>query len=762
MRNVDIFATIYVNEDDIAMKLSGIVQEIIYRNADNNYTVCILDVNGDNVTAVGKFPNICEGECVEVDGVFTKHTKFGEQFSVKNVKITPPNTLEGIVKYLSSGLIRGVGPVTASSIVEKFGKDTLYVMEFTPDRLAEVRGISNNKAMEIAEQFGSVKRMQQTVIFLQEHGFSTNLAIKIFNRYGEKTRELLTDNPYRLVEDVEGIGFYTADKIAQSMGVEQNSEFRFRAGILHILKDNSDRGGHTYIHLENLVNELISLLKQDISLEVVDGVVQKLTLDGVTKMFTEADTDCVALSKYYNMEKSIACSLQLLDSCVEKGEFDVEDEIKMYELLNNIKMHENQKEAVRVAVRSGVSVITGGPGTGKTTIVKCILQICKSLRKRVQLCAPTGRASKRLSESTGMEAMTIHRLLELDYTNVNMFFYNNMNKLPYDVLIIDEVSMVDVQLMYYLTRALRQGTQLILVGDKDQLASVGCGNVLADILASKQFATVCLTQIYRQSGDSLIITNAHAINDGKMPIINNKSKDFFYSEQTEGENVLQTIVSMCTSRIPSYLGIDTSRIQVLAPMKAGVIGIDNINEKLQDKINPPSLDKVEIQLDKCIFRTGDRIMQISNNYERSWKKATGEIGSGVFNGDIGEIYDIDMNTHQVTVDFEDGRRSVYLKNELNELVLSYAITIHKSQGSEFDAVVIPVLSGPPMLLTKNLLYTAVTRAKKMVVLVGTKQCIARMVHNNHTQVRYTMLRSFLDNMDAIISGMISNTQDEEE
>ncbi|MBE5735477.1 MAG: ATP-dependent RecD-like DNA helicase [Clostridiales bacterium] len=743
------------------MKLNGIVQEIIYRNAENNYTVCVLDADGDAVTAVGKFPNITEGECVEVEGVFTKHARFGEQFSVKNVKITPPSTLEGIVKYLSSGLIRGVGPVTASSIVEKFGKDTLEVMEFTPERLAEVRGISKNKALEIAEQFSAVKKMQHTVIFLQERGFSTNLAIKIFGRYGERTRDLITENPYRLVEDIEGIGFYTADKIAQSMGIEKDSEFRLRAGILHILKDNSDRGGHTYIHLENLVSDLVALLKQDISQDVVANIVQKLTLDGVTKFFQEQDVQCVALSKFYNMEKSIACTLQLLDSCVDKAGLDIEDEIKMYELLNNIKMHDNQKEAVRVAVNNGVSVITGGPGTGKTTIVKCILQIYKSLRKRVQLCAPTGRASKRLSESTGTEAMTIHRLLELDYTNVNMFFYNNMNKLPYDVIIIDEVSMVDVQLMYYLTRALRQGTQLILVGDKDQLASVGCGNVLADILASNQFATACLTQIYRQSGDSLIITNAHAINNGKMPIINNQSKDFFFSEQDDGDKVLSTIVSMCTTRIPAYLNIDTSRIQVLAPMKAGVIGIDNINEKLQEKLNPSSLDKVEIQLDKCIFRSGDRIMQISNNYERSWKKSTGEIGSGVFNGDIGEIYDIDINTHQVTVDFEDGRRSVYTKAELSELVLSYAITIHKSQGSEFDAVVIPVLSGPPMLLTKNLLYTAVTRAKKMVVLVGTKQCIGRMVHNNHTQVRYTMLRSFLDNMESIINGMMNKTDDEE-
>ncbi len=734
------------------MKLSGIVQEIIYRNSDNNYTVCLLDCNGEDVTAVGKFPNICDGECVEVEGEFVKHARFGEQFSVKNVKITPPNTEEGIIRYLSSGLIHGVGPVTASNIVKAFGKNTLDIIEFTPERLAEVRGVSTNKAMEIAEQFGSVKRMQRTVIFLQNYGISTNLAIKIFNRYGDKSEEILNDNPYRLVEDIEGIGFFTADKIAQSLGIKPDSEFRYRAAILHVLKENSDKGGHTYIHLENLVEDVSTLLKQNIEHDNIVGVLEKLTIDGVTKYFKQDELECVALSKYYNMEKSIACTLQLLDSCVDKTVIDIEDEIKMYELVNKISMHDNQKEAVRVAVQNGVSVITGGPGTGKTTIVKCILQIYKSFRKRVLLMAPTGRASKRLSESTGMEAMTIHRALELDYTNSNMFFYNNMNKLPYDVVIIDEVSMVDCQLMYYLTRALRQGTQLILVGDKDQLASVGCGNVLADILASKQFEVVCLTQIYRQSQDSLIITNAHAINNGKMPVINNKSKDFFFSEKTEQEDVLNTIVSMCTNRIPNFLNVDSSKIQVLAPMKAGIIGIDNINKKLQEKINPPSINKMELELDKCIFRVNDRVMQTTNNYERSWRKASGEIGSGVFNGDIGVISEIDINTNQVTIDFEDGRRSVYLKSELSELILSYAITIHKSQGSEFDAVVIPVLSGPPMLLTKNLLYTAVTRAKKMVVLVGTKQCIARMIHNNHTQVRFTMLRHFLDNIDLLING----------
>ena len=406
-------------------------------------------------------------------------------------------------------------------------------------------------------------------------------------------------------------------------------------------------------------------------------------------------------------------------------------------------MHENQKNAVSTAINNGVSIITGGPGTGKTTIVKCILQLFNNMHKNVLLLAPTGRASKRLSESTGKEAQTIHRALELDFSTSNMFNYNNMNKLPHDVIIVDEVSMVDIQLFYYLLRAIRKGAHLILVGDKDQLASVGAGNVLADLLESNKIATVCLTQIYRQSENSLIITNAHAINNGKMPTINNKSNDFFFLEKEDNESILKNVVDMCTTRISNFLKTDNSKIQVLAPMKAGVCGLDNMNKCLQNELNPPSLKKPELVFDKYIYRTGDRVMQITNNYERVWNKGYKEQGTGVFNGDIGIIDSIDINTGEVIVEFEDGRRVSYLKSDLNELTLSYAITIHKSQGSEFDVVVLPLLSGPPMLLTRNLLYTAVTRAKKMVVIIGTKMCVRRMVSNNHTQTRYTMLKNFL-------------------
>ena len=409
-----------------------------------------------------------------------------------------------------------------------------------------------------------------------------------------------------------------------------------------------------------------------------------------------------------------------------------------------------------MAINNGVSIITGGPGTGKTTIIKCILKILRNMHRRVKLMAPTGRAAKRLSESTGQDASTIHRALEVNFNdsnNMHLFRYNHMNKLDYDAIIVDEVSMVDVQLMYHLVRAIPRGCKLILVGDKDQLASVGAGNVLADLLTSNKISTCMLTQIYRQEENSLIIVNAHAINHGQMPMINNKSKDFFFDEKAESNEALNSIINMCVSRIPKFLGVESSSIQVLAPMKAGVCGIDNINQCLQEKLNPSSLRKAEVEVErkeeKVIYREGDRVMQITNNYDRDWKKENGENGKGVFNGDIGLISSINTETKELFVDFEDGRRAKYAKTDYEELTLSYAITIHKSQGSEFDVVVIPVVSGPPMLLTRNLIYTAVTRAKKMVVLVGTKQCIGRMVSNNYTKVRYTMLKHFLIEDSAI-------------
>ena len=723
--------------------IKGMIQEVIYRNEENNYSVVLVDVNKEYITCTGRFPIINEGEWVELNGKFILNKKYGEQFAVDSVKLSPPNTADGIVRYLSSGLIPGVGPITARNIVDKFGEATLDIIRFNPERLAECRNVSKKKAEEICKAYEEVHQMQNAVMIMQQYHISTNMAIKIYNQYGEGTEDILKNNPYKMVEDIQGVGFHTADKIAMAMGVPENSDYRIRAGILHVLQDNSEKNGNTYMQTLALIEGVFELLNLPDLQDRIESIINKLVLDNYLKKLEINNEDCIALTQYFRIEKVLADTLLLLDADASENIIDIDDDINLYEQINKIKMHEHQREAVKIAVNNGVSVITGGPGTGKTTIIKCILQLFKGMGKKVKLMAPTGRAAKRLSESTGEDASTIHRALEMMGGDENKFIFNTQTKLNYDVIIVDEVSMVDSQLMYFLVRSIKRGAKLILVGDKDQLASVGAGNVLADILESKCFATMCLTQIYRQSEDSLIIVNAHAINNGKMPELNNKSKDFFFDHKENNEQVLNSIINMCVSRIPNYLGVDSSKIQVLAPMKSGIVGIDNINKQLQDTLNPSSLKKLEVETEKCIYRKYDRVMQITNNYERTWVK-DGNYGAGVFNGDIGVIQDIDINTSEVVVEFEDGRIARYIKNDLSELTLSYAITIHKSQGSEFDVVVIPVLSGPPMLLTRNLLYTAVTRAKKMVVMVGTKQCIGRMVHNNYTKVRYTMLKYFLE------------------
>jgi len=734
------------------MIINGIVNEIVYRNGDNNYTVMIVNSHGEMITAVGKIPLVNEGENVELTGDFVAHSKYGEQFSVSGVKLKPPTTAEGIIRYLSSGLIKGVGVITATKIVKKFGESTLDIIEFNPTRLAEVSGVSERKALEIAEEVSAVKKMQNAVMLMQNYNISTNLAIKIFNFYSDNTENILKNNPYKLIEDVDGIGFFTADKIAQNMGIKEDSKFRFRAGIVHCLKESCDKGGNTYVTNANLESDLFELLRlnSDSLKDVYNSVIEDLVADDIIKRLEKDNDTIFALTKYFNLEKVVAATLKLYTLNNTENIDNLDENIDLYEQLNKIKMHSAQRDAVKTAVNNGVSIVTGGPGTGKTTIVKCIMQIFKQMGKKVKLLAPTGRAAKRLSESCGVEASTIHRALEVDYSTPQMFRYNNLNKLPYDVIIVDEISMVDIQLMYFLIRALKRNTQMVFVGDKDQLPSVGAGNVLADLLASDVIPKVCLTQIYRQSENSLIITNAHAINNGKMPTLDNNSSDFFFTEKSDTQDIMNTIIEMCVSRIPRFLNIDSSKVQVLAPMKAGICGIDNLNKCLQDRLNPAVKFGAEISTEKITYRIGDRVMQTSNNYEREWTKEF-EKGSGVFNGDIGTIIDINMMTNETTVEFEDGRVTKYLKGDLNEITLSYAITIHKSQGSEFDVVVMPIIGGPPMLLTRNLLYTAVTRAKKMVVLVGSNACIKRMVKNNYTQKRFTLLKDFLTNEDMMLS-----------
>lgn len=733
------------------MELEGIVDEIIFRNDDNGYTVFLFDCSDKGYVAVGSFLSINIGENLKLVGDFKHNGKYGMQFQVDSYESIAPKTRNGIIRYLSSGLIKGVGPVTAEAIVKKFKENTLEIIEFNPEKLVEVRGISQKKAKLISESLVEVKDMQNAMVFLQGYNITTTIALKIYEIYKNSTLEVVKTNPYRLVEDVNGIGFLKADKIAQSMGIAVDSPFRIRAGVLHILNEASDKNGHTYMLKPQLVegvNKLLALENIDVS-KIFEDIFDVLQKENLVKVFWEDKHEIIMLTKMYNAEKYVASKLAILNNSNIETDLNLDDEITFFENQKHLKLHQDQKNAIKMAINSGVSVITGGPGTGKTTIVSCALEIFKMLNKNILLLAPTGRASKRLSESTGEEAKTIHRALEIDFrSKLGLFVYNEKNPLPYDVIIVDEVSMVDVVLMNSLLKAISKGSKLILVGDKDQLPSVGAGNVLADILSSQTINVTQLTQIYRQENDSLIISNAHMINEGVMPVLDNKSSDFFFDSKEERVDIFNSIVSLVTQRIPSFFKIEKSKIQVLAPLKAGECGIENINVSLQEKINPPLPTKNEIKVGQTIFREGDKIMQTANNYNLEWKKRYErenyfEDGAGVFNGDIGYIHKIIPQTYEMIVWFEDGREVVYPRSELSQLSLAYAITIHKSQGSEFDAVVIPVTSGPSLIFTRNLIYTAVTRAKKLVVLVGSKSALKRMISNTYMAKRFTLLEKFL-------------------
>lgn len=733
------------------MKISATIEEIVYRNDINGYTVIIADVNGEMMTCVGKFPIVVCGQNIELDGEIVKDKKYGEQFKVRGAKVLAPNSIDGIIKYLGSGLIKGVGPVTAMNIVSKFRETTLDVIEFNPQKLIEVKGVSPAKAVQIHEAYSELRNMQNAIMFLQSYDISTNLAIKIFNFYGEKTEKIVSENPYKLIEDIDGIGFLSADKIAKKIGIDENSNFRLRAAILHILKENSDKNGNTYLPKKDLFIEVSKLLKFALFLidKKLDEQLLNLSIENIISLIDDNDEINVMLSKYFKMEKSIANKIVALKYTYICPKLDPDNEISYFEKKYNIKLHEKQKEAIITSLNSGFSVITGGPGTGKTTIIKCLIHLLKLQNKKFCLLAPTGRASKRLSESTNEDASTIHRALELNFkeNSTSLFNRNELNPINADTIIIDEVSMVDVNIFYYLLKAIKKGSQVILVGDKDQLPSVGAGNILADILKSNVVEVTMLTEIYRQDSKSLIIANAHAINVGEMPIIDNSSKDFFYENKKEQIEIADTIIDLVVNRLPNFLNVPPIKIQVLAPMRNAQCGIDILNKRLQEKINPYDEFKPEIRTENAIFRLGDKVMQVNNNYEQTWTRKVSEYytenGVGVFNGDIGVIENINLNDNELTVFFEDGRTAVYDRTNLSELTLSYAITIHKSQGSEFDTVVMPIISGPSIILTRNLLYTGVTRAKKTVVLVGDKINLKRMIKNTYQAQRFSYLKNFL-------------------
>ena len=733
------------------MIIEGPIEEIIFRNDENGYTVFLIDFKGALTTCVGKLVNANIGENLSLEGDFVNNSKYGIQFAFTSYEIILPTSLAGIERYLSSGLIKGVGPVTAKNIVQTFKEQTFDIIEMSPSSLAQIKNISIKKALEIGEKFKELKKMQNSIMFLQKYNISTNTAMKIYEFYGANTINVVKANPYRLVEDIDGIGFMSADRIAKSIGIPQESEFRVRAGLLYTMLSSTEKTGNTFLPKKMLESQSLALLElsEESYANLFDQALDGLVLDKTMMRMWKDNVEIVLLSKYYFYENSIAQKLAVL-SCTQNIEKqNIDDEIAHFEQLNKIEFHQEQKNAINTALNNGVCVITGGPGTGKTTIVKCIIELLKQQNQKFILMAPTGRASKRLSDSTGEEAKTIHRALEVAQGGNslgNRFVYNENNPLKTDAVIVDEMSMVDAPLMSSLCKALPRQCKLILVGDKDQLPSVGAGNVLDDIIKSQIIPVCTLTKIFRQSNDSLIITNAHLINNGKMPIIDNHSKDFFFEEKSELEQIKNSIVDLVTKRLPNFTKQESNQIQVLAPLKAGVCGISNLNRILQEVINPPSIRKMELVVGETIFREGDKVMQTANNYNLVWSKMVGfveEQGEGVFNGDIGYIAKIDYQSGETTVEFEDGRLCTYPRTEISQLSLAYAITIHKSQGSEFDTVVIPVIAGAPMILTRNLIYTAVTRAKKMVVLVGEKKNLKRMVSNNYTVARFTLLKSLL-------------------
>ena len=725
------------------MKLVGNIENILFKNNDNGYTVLELDVDGELVTAVGTLPLVCEGEGVELEGEYER-SKYGQQFRIRSYASTPPQGAEGIARYLSSGLIKGVGEVTAQNIVERFGERTLEVIEFAPARLAEVRGVSEKKALEIAEGIRSLREMQSSVMFLQSLGVTVNMALKIYKRYGRDAEALIKQNPYRLVEDVDGVGFLTADKLALNLGVDKGGDFRLRAGLVYLLKNVISSEGSTYTELANLEGLLSRELAIRAEFDRIEEILMWLAMDGQVRLFEVEGQKVVAIAAVFNTEKACAAKLVRLEGQAQTLESDVRADIAEFERIEGIVLDEGQKQAVENCFEHSVSVITGGPGTGKTTIIKCVLFVLKRCRQRVQLAAPTGRAAKRLSESTGEDARTVHRLLDLNFKDGKGFFtFNENTKLECDAVIIDEVSMMDVYLFQNLLSAVRVGARLILIGDKDQLPSVDVGNVLSDLIESGMFSVSYLTNIYRQSENSNISLNAHRINSGEYPQFAGKQSDFFLVKRETPEEIFATVADLVKNRLPKFLGVQPREIQVLAPMKKGVCGTVNLNRALQELLNPKE-NKREYLCGGVPFREGDKVMQTVNNYAAEWTKLGlgGESGTGVFNGDIGYVRQVRDTTGEVEVVFDD-RVVTYGAAELPDLALSYAISIHKSQGSEFDYVVIPVTGGHAGLFNRNLLYTAVTRGKKLVAIVGAPQNIKRMIDNNFIRNRKTRLKEFL-------------------
>ena len=728
------------------MELTGTVKAIIYRSEDTGFTVLELtDETGEDMTAIGEMPLAGVGERVELTGQWTEHKTYGRQFRAETCKTLAPATLTALKNYLASGLIKGVGESTAQAIVQTFGMETLDVLEKEPARLAEVPGIGQIRAQTIGASYGAQLGLRDIMLGLQKYGVTIGQAMKLYKIYGELCLAKIEENPYRLIDDVEGIGFKTADAIARNGGVEPDAPYRLRAGLKYTLQW-ARQEGHTYLPREKLVEVAAGLLQAEIA--PVERTLTELLLEGQLIQEQLPGEDGIFLPGMFRTEQD--CALRLLrlqgQSALDNPFFRPKAQIARLEQQLDITLAPAQRQAVELALKAGALVITGGPGTGKTTILRFVITLLEEMGTEYALCAPTGRAAKRMGEATGRDASTIHRLLEYSYGEGG-FGRNAENTLLADVVVVDEMSMVDVPLMAALLRALAPGTRLIMVGDSDQLPSVGPGNVLRDMVDSGQIPVVRLTEIFRQSGRSAIVTNAHRINEGQMPILEGL-EDFGFEPMEEQEAVIRRLIALNSGKA-AKLGAQEplQDIQVLAPMKKGPLGVYNLNKRLQEALNPPAHKKKERKYGDVVFREGDKVMQIKNDYRLAWTRSLPhqppEMGEGVYNGDLGTIMSIDLYDQTLEVLFDDGRSAVYSFSMLEELELAYCISIHKSQGSEFPIVLLPLLGGPPMLLNRNLLYTAVTRARHMVCILGRQSCIQQMVRNNQVKRRYSGLARFL-------------------
>ncbi|HJB18932.1 MAG TPA: ATP-dependent RecD-like DNA helicase [Candidatus Bariatricus faecipullorum] len=726
--------------------VKGYVGHIVFRNEENGYTVFRMENDDGELTCVGNFHYIAEGELLKLQGEYTLHHVYGMQLKVESYEVMEPEDLLSIERYLGSGAIRGIGAALAGRIVKKFREDTFRIIEEEPERLAEVKGISERKAQEIAEQVEAQREMRQAMIYLQKFGITTTMAARIYQYYGQKLYQILEENPYRMADDIQGIGFKTADEIAMRMGIHADSDFRVKSGIYYALQQ-SVADGHVYLTEDSLQYRASRLL--EVNLEDIRPWLLDLAMERKVVLKETGTGTRVYAAHYYYMELNTAKMLHDLNVTYKTEEKNLERRLSRIEEGTALELDEKQKEAVRAAVEHGILVLTGGPGTGKTTTINALIHYFLEEQMEIRLAAPTGRAAKRMSEATGYEAQTIHRLLEVsgnpeDEEARGGFSRNEENPLEADVIIIDEMSMVDLPLMQALLRAILPGTRLILVGDTSQLPSVGPGSVLKDMIRSGCFHVVKLTKIFRQAQESDIVMNAHKIDRGEYVLLDNKSRDFFFLKRDDADVIIRVILTLIQKKLPGYVHAEPYDIQVLTPMRKGLLGVERLNSVLQEYLNPPSPDKTEKENGSRIFRVGDKVMQIKNNYQLEWEIRTKygltvDKGTGIFNGDMGMITEINTYTETLEVEYDEKRRVRYSFDLLDELELAYAVTIHKSQGSEYPAVIIPLLRGPRQLFHRNLLYTAVTRARKCVTLVGSEETFQEMIRNADEQNRNTSL-----------------------